>query len=222
MKNSIRNIARLFLKMFFPRLYYIEKHNAEVAYIVKNITRSKVSNKAKVAGPCQIGNCEIDDYTYIGSNAVISLTCIGKFCSIGPNLFCGFGVHPINGLSTSPAFYSKNNQCGISFSAENKITENLPITIGHDVFIGMNVTILDGVTIGNGAVIGAGAIVSKDIPPYAIAVGSPIRIIKYRFEEPDIEKLQKIKWWDFDTENLKNVEKHFFDLDNFIKKYDTQ
>jgi virginiamycin A acetyltransferase len=219
MKSALRRLAQLFLKIFFPRLYFIEKNNAEVGHLVTNIARSTISSKAKIVGPAQVGNCNIGDYTYVGSNSVISLTTIGKFCSIGPNFFCGFGIHPTNGLSTSPAFYSKNGQCGISFSEENKVTENLPITIGNDVFIGMNVTVLDGVTIGDGAVIGAGAIVSKDIPAYAIAVGSPIKVIRYRFDEITVKKLLDIQWWNFNHEQLKDVEKHFFDLNAFMSKY---
>src|SRR5690349_8323795 len=129
MKKNIRKIARLFLKAFFPRLYFIEKNDTVVGSLAKNVARSKVGSEVKIAGPCQIGNCEISDHSYIGSNSVISLTTIGKFCSIGPNLFCGYGVHPTNGLSTSPAFYS-SNQSGISFSRENKIVENLPVCIG--------------------------------------------------------------------------------------------
>lgn len=55
-----------------------------------------------------------------------------------------------------------------------------PITIGDYVWIGYNVTILPGVTIGEGAVIGASSVVSKDIPNYAIAVGNPAKVIKFR------------------------------------------
>ena len=78
---------------------------------------------------------------------------------------------------------------------------------------------MDGVTIGDGAVIGAGAVVSKDIPPYAVAVGCPIRIIKYRLKHDQIAELQRIKWWE-DEEKLKDVEKLFFDVDGFISLYD--
>lgn len=221
LKKTIRTVPQCFLKIVYPRLYFIEKNNAEVGYLSKNISNSKISGLARISGPARIGDCEIDDHTYISSNSVINLTKVGKFCSIGPNLFCGFGVHPTNGLSTSPAFYSTNNQCGISFCTENKILENLPVTIGNDVFIGMNVTILDGVTIGDGAIIGAGAVVSKNIPPYAVAVGSPIRIIRYRFDQEIIDELLRIRWWDFETEKLKDVEKHFFDHQKFIEKYKT-
>lgn len=110
----------------------------------------------------------------------------------------------------------------MTYSAENKIVERKPITIGNDVFIGMNVCILDGVSIGNGAVIGAGAVLNKDIPPYAIAVGVPARVVKYRFAPDIIEKLQEIEWWNWDDDKLQNIEKMFFDVEGFIKKYEKQ
>jgi acetyltransferase-like isoleucine patch superfamily enzyme len=55
-----------------------------------------------------------------------------------------------------------------------------PVTIGSDVWIGASVTIVAGVTIGDGAVIGANAVVTKDIAPYAVAVGNPARVISSR------------------------------------------
>ena len=100
--------------------------------------------------------------------------------------------------------------------------QNKRIVIGNDVFIGANVTVLDGVTIGDGAVIGAGAVVSKDIPPYAVAVGCPIRIIRYRFDDDQIETLRKLNWWNFDDDDLKDVERFFFDIDGFIQRQNTK
>ncbi len=54
------------------------------------------------------------------------------------------------------------------------------IVIEDDCWLGFGVKVLDGVTIGKGSVIGAGAIVTKDIPPFSIAVGVPARVIKSR------------------------------------------
>lgn len=55
-----------------------------------------------------------------------------------------------------------------------------PVKIGDDVWIGSKAIILPGVTVGSGVVIGAGAVVSKDVPDWAIVVGNPARIVRYR------------------------------------------
>ena len=77
---------------------------------------------------------------------------------------------------------------------------------------------MDGVTIGDGAVIGAGAVVSKDIPPYAVAVGIPIKVVKYRFTPDIIEQLLAMQWWNQDETVLQKVAEHFFDINSFLKE----
>ena len=99
----------------------------------------------------------------------------------------------MDGFSTSPYLYP------------NGAEEHKPVFIGNDVFIGANVTILDGVTIGDGAVIGAGAVVTKDIPPYAIAVGVPAKTIKYRFDENTQQLLLAEKWWEKSDEEIQKL-----------------
>mgnify|MGYP002623235696 CR=1 FL=1 len=65
-----------------------------------------------------------------------------------------------------------------------------PIKIGNNVWIGEGVMVMPGVTIGDGCVIGAHSIVSKDIPSFCIAVGSPARVIKkYNFKTKHWEKI---------------------------------
>lgn len=215
-KKVIRRIVRASV----PELSIL-RQNYHWDFLADDQTNVKMGKNVKLTPKYNISDCIIGDYTYIAQNSIISKTTIGKFCSIGPNLVCGWGIHPTNGISTSPMFYSTLCQNGMTLSSENKIEERKPITIGNDVFIGANVTILDGVTIGDGAVIGAGAVVSKDIPPYAVAVGCPIRIKNYRFEPKQIEKLLELRWWNFNESELKIIEKNFFDLDDFLQGYDT-
>lgn len=162
-----------------------------------------------------LNNVNIGYASYVSTNASMANTNIGKFCSIGPNVVSGMGIHPINGISTHPAFYSRKKKSKITLSKVDLIKEHLPVTIGNDVFIGANVTILDGVTIGNGAVIGAGAVVNKDIPPYAVAVGCPIKIVKYRFSPEVIESLVRSEWWN-DNELINDIPEKFFNVEQFV------
>lgn len=215
MKSLIKNI----LKKMVPQLSKIIDGKVALSWI-ENIEKNVVKGElTKFHEPYVIVDSKIEKGTYISNNSKIVGTNIGKFCSIGPNLICGWGIHPTNGISTSPYFYSTAKQNGATLAKENLTEERKPIKIGNDVFIGANVTILDGVTIGDGAVIGAGAVVSKDIPPYAIAVGIPIQIKKYRFSEKQIQALLKIKWWNFEDDKLKNIHNMFYDIDGFINMY---
>ena len=225
MKRYIKKLGRKILRYFYPqlkeldRIIAISNQISSMRAISNDNYNSNIDKTALLYEPYHIVNSNIDRFTYTALNATINNTTIGKFCSIGPNLICGWGIHPTNGISTAPMFYSTKKQNGITLSEEDKIQELKPISIGNDVFIGANVTILDGVNIGDGAVIGAGAVVSKDIPPYAIAVGCPIRIVRYRFKPEQIDKLLKIKWWEFEEDKLKEVEKMFFEVDSFIEEY---
>jgi len=176
-----------------------------------------ISPKAKLYEPYGLADTSIGDGTYVSAHSMISMTTIEKYCSIGPALHSGWGVHPVHGVSTSPMFYSMQKQNGRTLATSNQFEERKRIVIGNDVFIGRNVIILDGVTIGDGAVIGAGALVSKNIPPYAIAVGNPIKVIKYRFTEDVIDQLLELKWWDKDETVLQKVAQFCFDIPSFLK-----
>lgn len=167
--------------------------------------------------PYFLHDVEIGDYSYVAKNSNISHCIIGKFCSIGPNFCCGLGLHPTKGISTAPMFYSKAKQNGMTLSGVNKTEEHKMTIIGNDVFVGANVTVLDGVKIGDGAVIGAGAVVTKDIPPYSVAVGVPANVVKYRFDEATIKALLEKQWWNGSNEDLKRVEQNFWDVEVFLK-----
>ena len=218
----MRRWLRKLLYWILPELRILRNREYDFSLLQKQ--RDFIDDKRHIIlyAPYSISEAEIGDYTYISNNSHISQAVIGKFCSIGPNLLCGWGIHPTNGISTSPMFYSTLKQNGISLVEDNKVEERKGIQIGNDVFIGANVTILDGVSIGDGAVIGAGAVVSKDIPDYAIAVGCPIRILRYRFDDDKIDALKKIRWWDFKNEDLSAIESYFFEVEKFINfKLDT-
>lgn len=217
LKDWIYRKIKKYILRSFPELRYVESPG--MSMILSCFSSSIKGEHTRIYAPSHISNSKIGDYTYISQNGYISETIIGKFCSVGPNLVCGWGIHPTSAISTHPMFYSTEKQNGMTLSMTKKIDERKIITIGNDVFIGANVTILDGVTIGDGAVIGAGAVVSKDIPPYAVAVGCPIKILRYRFNEEIRNKLLLSRWWDFDEQHLRDVEKLIFDVESFLEKY---
>jgi acetyltransferase-like isoleucine patch superfamily enzyme len=220
MRQLISKILNKILSWYNPQAARLSKSQYfNLSYVSLISAYSKVSTKAKCHGPYRIIESEIDDYTYIAEGSMVFLTSIGKFCSIGPNFLSGYGIHPLNGISTHPMFYSTLKQNGMTLSKVDKVVERKKIKIGNDVFIGANVTILDGVTIGDGAVIGAGAVVTSDIEPYSVVGGVPAKLIKYRFSSDIINHLLKIEWWNWEDERLKEVEEMFWDVNLFVKKY---
>lgn len=86
------------------------------------------------------------------------------------------------------------------------------ITIGSDVWIGRNAVLLGNITIGHGAIIGAFSVVAKDVPPYAVVVGNPATIKRYRFTEQQIAKLLEIKWWDWSEEEIEQNKDKLLDI----------
>lgn len=101
--------------------------------------------------------------------------------------------------------------------------DNLPprtVKIGNDVWIGYGAIILDGANIETGAIIGAGTVVRGNVPPYAVVIGNPGTIVKYRFAEKEIEMLIKSKWWDLHKEALLKIENLLYskDIETFVSK----
>jgi virginiamycin A acetyltransferase len=94
---------------------------------------------------------------------------------------------------------------------------NGEVEIGNDVWIGEGVHMAGGIKIGDGAIIGFGSIVLKDVPPFAIVVGNPARVIKYRFPKKTRETLLRIQWWNWDEGRIKDNANYLTDIDKFIE-----
>ncbi len=142
-------------------------------------------------------------YEFIGDKLII-----GKFCAIGKGVeFIMNGAnHRMNSASTYPF-----NIMGGGWERVTPSLKDLPIkgdtVVGNDVWIGQNVTILPGVHIGDGAIIGANSVVSKDVQPYTVVGGNPIKLIRRRFDDWTTEFLLGLKWWDWSAEKIfKNIE----------------
>ncbi len=149
----------------------------------------------------------IDKYTVIGSETFVNTNCmitkakIGNYCSIGSGVVIGPGEHKLDSISLSGKFYS---------STYEDLTLK-PCEISHDVWIGTNAIVMRGVKVGIGAVIGAGSIVTKDVPNFAVVVGVPAKIIKYRFNDEKQRKILNSQWF---KKNIKESRKIINKLKN--------
>ena len=78
------------------------------------------------------------------------------------------------------------------------------ITIGSDVYIGGYAFINPSkvMSIGHGAIIGSGAVVIEDVPPYAVVVGIPAKIKRFRFSPEMIETLLRVQWWNWSVDEI--------------------
>ena len=153
---------------------------------------------------------EIGLYSYGGCfdlGRIAVHTKIGRYCSFADGVQVFNADHPLKFKSVHPFFYNP----AFGYVKHELISRN-SLTIGNDVWLGHNAIILSSVrSIGDGAVIGAGAVVTKDVPDFAVVVGNPGKVIKYRFSEQTIQKLKQERWWDKDIDDLQAK------LENFVK-----
>lgn len=127
---------------------------------------------------------------------------VGKFCSFAEGvviLLASDGGHRPDWVTTYPFIQLFEDFQTFSFPP----IEKSDVVIGNDVWIGLNALILSGVNIGDGAVVGANSVVTKDVLPYSIVAGNPAKLIKMRFDQATIDKLLKIKWWNWDLNRIK-------------------
>ena len=142
-------------------------------------------------------------FDFIGDKLII-----GKFCMIASDVtFIMNGANHLTNSITSYPFAIFGHDWSDAMAGKSYPTKGDTI-IGNDVWIGYNSTIMPGVKIGDGAIIATNSIVTKDVEPYTVVGGNPAKEIKKRFTENEINKLLKIRWWNWSIEKItKNVKK---------------
>ena len=171
---------------------------------------NKISPKAHILHDVTLhSRITIGDYSQLNKGTyVFDDVEIGNYCNIAIYSVIAGDEHSISTMSQHtfksviPVFAAKNR--------------DVKTIIGSDVWIGANAIVKKGVKIGTGAVIGAGSVVTKDIPPYAIAVGVPAKVIKYRFDEETIKRILDSKWWTIDRKILNEFD--FNDVNGTLEK----
>jgi acetyltransferase-like isoleucine patch superfamily enzyme len=164
---------------------------------------SKLNEKVRIDRNNHIYQSSLARYSYTGMGVVVMHAEIGAFTSISWNVSIGGADHAYSRMTQHSFLYNDvdNIRPDTETTAYDRFVK--PVTVGCDVWIAAGAVITRGVTIGHGAVIGANSVVTKDIPPYAIAVGSPAKIIKYRFSSDVISLLLELKWWDWPIAKIK-------------------
>lgn len=163
----------------------------------------RISRGSKIDPGAVIGRC-----TRINRPSEIGKCVIGAYCAIGGRLVVRSTDHYMEYANIQDWTQQKVLRSKIPVAGRSKGE----VVIGNAVWIGDSVVILPGVTVGNGAVIGAGSVVTKPIPPYAVAVGNPARVIRKRFSDEMIALLEQVPWWEWDWDTLR-ARKEFFETD---------
>ncbi len=195
--------------MIIPVLYEIEL----LCRSVRNYIRHTYMSKP----PVRVFNHKVGKQTY-GHEHSLGYACndaeIGSFCAIALGVKIGVQIHTKNYITNHP--FPENVNGTSQYDYEEFVKANPPVKIKNDVWIGSNAVIMPGVTIGNGVIIGANAVVTKDIPDFAVAVGVPAKVIKFRFSDEEIELLNQSQWWNWNDDFLnknaalfRNKEKFF-------------
>lgn len=152
--------------------------------------------QVKISRLCRISkDTQIGAHSYLGQNCSVTKAQIGRYVSIGDHVSIGNGEHALTRVSTSSMFYEDGYA----------VLTRGDCVIDHDAWIGVDAIVRRGVHMGHGAVLGANSFANKDIPPFAIAVGSPARIVGYRFEPPVQEAILASEWWLAEPEEARRI-----------------
>lgn len=186
------------------------------------LLHSKVGEYCEVRKFSKLENSSLDDYSYVMEFCMLQNTIVKKFSNIAMQVRIGATDHPME-CATMHHFIYRTEKFGMGENdhefferRHSRIT-----TIGNDTWIGHGAMIKNNLTIGDGAVVGQGSVVTKDVPPYAIVVGNPARILRFRFDDDTIESLLRIRWWDWSYEKLKeNLPLFRGEIKDFLKQHE--
>ncbi len=190
--------------------YYFQVKRKKFGYLSKT---ARVRFPIRIKG---IENVYMYERTHIMGGSLISA--IGAKFIMKKNSGAAEGLTVIN--STHPTFLG---EWFLDKAAGNMYSKSKDIIVEEDVWIASNVTLLYGTHIGRGAIIGAGAVCRKPIPPYAIVIGNPAKIIGFKFNPEEAIEHEKVLYSEeerFPKEVFeKNYKKYFLNHTKELKEY---
>lgn len=142
-------------------------------------------------------------FPFIGDRLII-----GRYCAIarGATFVMNGANHRMSGFSTYPF-----NIFGNGWERSTPLPQELPYkgdtVVGNDVWIGYEAMLMPGVRVGDGAIVAARSVVGSNVPAYAIVAGNPARVVRMRYDEAQVQRLQRIAWWNWDADKVsRNLE----------------
>lgn len=167
----------------------------------------------------RLKSCSFGAFVYFNAAGSTSAYRVqfGRYSQIGESSVIGPPEHPQTWFSSHPFAFTRpehmpnyyqmpefarlapEQQPGPSFAD----TVSNETWIGHEAYVGVGCFVKRGVRIGDGATVGANSVVTRDIPAYAVAVGSPARVLRLRFADHIVERLLALQWWRYDLAPFK-------------------
>lgn len=173
MKSQLKkNLNLRSLYMIWKRYFGIKKKR--FGYCAKDVT---LTPPILITNP---SNVYLYEKTLIGQNSEISAVRARFIMKKNSGAAGGLVVHTGNHISV-PGKYLNMVTDADKESLDPNHDYDKDVVVEEDVWLAANVTLLSGVTIGRGAIVGAGAVVRHDVPPYAIVIGNPARVVGFRF-----------------------------------------
>jgi len=157
-----------------------------------------------------VNRSKIGGYSNVGFASYLADCVVGRYCNIGARVSIGGYEHPQDWLGITAYQWGKSTVPLVSSAIQRLLESNAPprqrtTVIGSDVWIGDNSVVKRGVTIGDGVIVGAGCVVTRDVPPYAVVIGVPARVHRFRFELDIRQELLSSRWWEMELEELADL-----------------
>lgn len=193
-KYDLLGLYKMVLSVLYTKLFFPQAKVIRLPFDIRNKKYISIGKGFTTGNGCRIEAYpkENEAVLFIGENVQINdyvhITAMKKVI-IGNNVLIASKVY-ISDCSHGSYSGDKNDSNPTTIPSERPLFSK-PVIIEDNVWLGEFVSVLPGVTIGKGTIVGAGSVVSRSLPEYVIAVGSPaVPIKKFNF---DINKWEKIK-----------------------------